>query len=477
MALAEAEKSLSEAVSRFRAGDVDKAVALAQRAVALDPAYVEASLGLARLLATQKRAAEAEQVLRRAVAGSPQHASLMHGLGLLLCQTERVTEGVEWLERAVAREPASAVARFNLANGLRELGQVEAAAANYRAAIDRDPRNADAHHRLAECLTLLGQPYEAAASLDASARLRYDPAAKGQAPRYTTHSKLRHDTQQVEYLARLGALGAQHAGLVDLYRAALAALPPAETDTTIVEIPPQFREALAPTYNRMWHRPETPALRDGAINPDLDRAAIEADYVRRHPGITYFDNFLRPEALAAIRRFCLESTVWFEYEYANGYVGAFWQSGFWCPLLGQIAEDLRRAFPGIFQHHTLRHAWAFKYDNRLSGIPIHADHAAVNVNFWVTPDAASLDPDRNGLVVWDKEAPLDWEFAKYNANSQAIHAFLRANNAGSVRAPYRQNRAVMFNSDLFHETDGVAFADGYENRRVNITLLYGTRRG
>ena len=37
---------------------------------------------------------------------------------------------------------------------------------------------------------------------------------------------------------------------------------------------------------------------------------------------------------------------------------------------------------------------------------MHADAAAVNVNFWLTPDDANLDPDGGGLVVWDKEAPL-----------------------------------------------------------------------
>jgi hypothetical protein len=38
----------------------------------------------------------------------------------------------------------------------------------------------------------------------------------------------------------------------------------------------------------------------------------------------------------------------------------------------------------------------------------------VNVNFWITPDDANLDPERGGLIVWDVAAPLDWDFAKYN---------------------------------------------------------------
>jgi hypothetical protein len=44
-----------------------------------------------------------------------------------------------------------------------------------------------------------------------------------------------------------------------------------------------------------------------------------------------------------------------------------------------------------------------------------------------------------------------------------------------VRAPYRANRAVIFDSDLFHASDRPHFREGYLNRRINITLLYGLR--
>jgi hypothetical protein len=44
-----------------------------------------------------------------------------------------------------------------------------------------------------------------------------------------------------------------------------------------------------------------------------------------------------------------------------------------------------------------------------------------------------------------------------------------------VTIPHRANRAVIFDSDLFHETDRIAFKDGYVNRRINITMLYGRR--
>jgi hypothetical protein len=149
--------------------------------------------------------------------------------------------------------------------------------------------------------------------------------------------------------------------------------------------------------------------------------------------------------------------------------------GFCCPLLLQVAEELRLALPGIFGDHRLHKLWAFKYDSELSGIPVHADFAAVNVNFWITPDDALLDSDGGGLTIYDKEAPLDWDFSHYNNNEGAIRRFISESAANSVNISHRQNRAVVFNSDLFHETGAINFRPGYENRRINITMLYGNR--
>jgi hypothetical protein len=146
-------------------------------------------------------------------------------------------------------------------------------------------------------------------------------------------------------------------------------------------------------------------------------------------------------------------------------------------LLVQIADELRRKYPTVFASHQLTGLWAFKYDSQLHGIGIHADYAAINVNFWITPDDANLDPKSGGLVIWDKAAPLDWDFAKYNNESGtiAVREFLAHTGARSVTVPYRSNRAVIFDSDLFHETDRIFFKEGYLNRRINITLLYGRR--
>src|SRR6218665_2219277 len=136
-----------------------------------------------------------------------------------------------------------------------------------------------------------------------------------------------------------------------------------------------------------------------AVNPANSTPDFIAAWRGSDPQIAVIDNLLTPEGLAALRDFCLGSNVW-RNVYVQGYLGAFPETGFACPLLAQIAEELQATFPAIFAGHPLRYLWAFKYDSSLSGIAIHADEAAVNVNFWITPDSANLDPDSGGMVIW-----------------------------------------------------------------------------
>ena len=73
-------------------------------------------------------------------------------------------------------------------------------------------------------------------------------------------------------------------------------------------------------------------------------------------------------------------------------------------------------------------------------------------------------------------APEDWSFNKYNNSTEEIYNFLKEKKANCVTIPHKYNRAVLFNSAYFHETDKIDFKDGYESRRINITYLFGTRK-
>ena len=158
------------------------------------------------------------------------------------------------------------------------------------------------------------------------------------------------------------------------------------------------------------------------------------------------------------------------------YLGAFSDQGFISPIHLQIAIDLKQKLPKLFGPHRLGKFWGFKYDSALGkGINIHADFAIHNLNFWVTPDEYNNNKNSGGLKIYDFPAPEHWTFREYNTDKDEIYKFLKNNNASFTNIPYKFNRAVLFNSAYFHETDEIDFKDEYVGRRINNTYLFGNR--
>jgi len=290
-------------------------------------------------------------------------------------------------------------------------------------------------------------------------------------------AKLRHDVEQFRHLMQASVLGAEFEAVCADYERVGADLA-ARGIGGQVAMDEEAEARIGAIYNLLVHVRTTPRL-DRALASEWDPAVVERNYIERPPGVVVIDDFLAPAALAELRAFCLESTVWSANRYAHGRLGAFFRDGFNCPLLLQIAEELRAALPRVIgERYPLRQLWGFKNDRTLpADANTHADFAAVNVNFWITPDSANADPASGGMVIYEVDAPLDWDFYTYNGRSDLIHAYLRERDARRVRIPYRANRAVIFNSDLFHATEAVQFNPGYAQRRINVTMLYGQREG
>jgi hypothetical protein len=301
------------------------------------------------------------------------------------------------------------------------------------------------------------------------------PLAPVQAPAaWLTISKLRHDIEQFVYLQSRGILGDEFTTIIRDYQGVIDRL----TRLDIVGRVPMENEDhsnIGHVYNRIVHVRDTPRV-GRALSGKWDAAVVEEQYLKP-PGIVIVDEFLSAEALEGVRAFCLESTVWSGTRYAHGRLGAFFRDGFNCPLLLQIAEELREALPQVIgDRYPLRQLWGFKNGENLpADSTTHADFASVNVNFWVTPDDANLDKTSGGLVVYGVDAPIHWNFEIYNCRPDIIKSFIQQQGAQAIKVRYRQNRAVIFNSDLFHGTAALHFRSGYENRRVNITMLYGDR--
>ncbi|CAM9880961.1 unnamed protein product, partial [Sphacelaria rigidula] len=128
--------------------------------------------------------------------------------------------------------------------------------------------------------------------------------------------------------------------------------------------------------------------------------------------------------------------------------------------------------------------WFFVYGGNdgevcTHGTKAHADNAMVNINIWLAPDSANLGSaqtgDGGGLTVFHAKPPDEWQFEDFNGNSTTAETFLREHDAGNTSVEHRQNRALIFNSMLFHQSDPFRFKKGFTNRRINLTLLMGSR--
>jgi hypothetical protein len=298
-------------------------------------------------------------------------------------------------------------------------------------------------------------------------------ASHGRAP-WLTSSKLNHDYQQFRYLADQGLVAIED----DLWRAYAEAQRMFETsgEAARVEWSSSMGHRITKLADR-YHRTQPAPRQSRALSPRWNRDEIQRSYVEREPHLVIIDDFLTEAALGALRDFCLKSTIWSGNRYANGRLSSLFFSGFNCPLILQIAEEIPLALPEIIgDGRPLRQLWGFKNTQHLpAGTTVHADFAAVNVNLWITPEHANRNPQTGGMVVHNLTAPEDWNFEKYNQRTEDIRRHVDEHCLESIRIPYRQNRAIIFDSDLFHETDDVEFCNDYASHRINVTFLYGDR--
>lgn len=458
-------------------GRGSEALAAYGQALGIRPQYTEAHSNIGNVLMEMGRISEAVAAYGRGIEHKPDYVEAHNNLGVALKELGRLDEAEAAYHEALRLAPNHLEALCNLGSVLMEQGKLDEAVLLFERAIRVKPSYVKALYHLGFALLRQRRFDEALTYFRQSADLKQNHGLLPAGPSVST-SRLKHDAEQIQYLLGRGLLSQECAlystALTHLYRRVIDNREkPARVALNVEEI-----QSIAPSFTRILHYADCPTLPAGAVNPALDVAAIQACYHANKPEVMYLDGLLTEDALLSLRRFCLESTIW-KRDYENGYLGAFLGDGFSCPLLLQIAEELRLKFPGIFAHHQLMQAWAFKYDSERRGLNIHADAAAVNVNFWITSDEANLDDACGGLVVWDKEAPTEWNFKEYNNTKyeSKVRDFLRESGARAVTIPYRANRAVIFNSDLFHETDKFRFRDTYESRRLNITLLYGRRLG
>jgi len=459
-----------------KAARPDEAIRAYRQAVTLNPRQLDAWINLGNVLRERGSIPDSIDAYHKALALNPSHADTHNNLGVALKEQGQVSRAIASYRQAIQLKPTHVEAFNNLGLALMETGSLNEAIASFTQALTIMPGYLKALYNLGIAWSWTGEHEKAVDCLQRAATVKHDHARPVSDP-FVYRSRIKHDLEQMQYLFDRQLVSDEHRPYLEALYRLRDELDRLSNPGNRVSIPPRELAPVAASFNRLLYRPSSPHLPAGTLHPALDVESVESRYLATQPEVTFIDGLLNHEALEALRRFCWESTVW-KKDYENGYIGAFLGDGFASPLLLQIAEELRLKFPRIFTQHRLTQAWAFKHDSARRGLNIHADAAAVNVNFWITPDKANLNQDSGGLVVYDKEAPRDWNFQEYNSdkNKPKILAWLKQVDAKAVKIPYRANRAVVFNSDLFHETDEIAFKDDYLSRRINITLLYGFRK-
>jgi len=502
-------ESMKQALSHHQAGRLDQALALYQAVLDRVPGHADA-LHLVGLVSHQQgRHSEAVRRIGEAIATNSDVAAYHNNLGAAQRAAGQIDLAIASFRRATELKPDFSSAWSNLV-------QVHAASSDddsvsealdqwvrntkgatgalqHRAAhryANKDVRGAMAdqgriadnqpedHRPCLQVAILAHELGEDAVAIDAFSKAQTRHYRSAKLGNGTVRSKLDHDVEQIEWLVSRGMVPEDWTDIADAYRQVRTQL----FDSSSVGLvgrtfSPEMRASIGRWYNRPIHTVDCRAIAGGALASSWDAELVEGRYRSSDPGITWIDGLLRPEAKVQLRDFCLGSTIWSDFKYSGGYVGTSLANGFANGLLLQIARELRERLPGLLGRHPLRQMWAYKCDQRLTGIGVHADAAAVNVNFWITPDEANLDPTSGGIRVWRKCAPMEWDFEAFNRRPEELLAWVRDMNAEEVAIPHRSNRALIFDSNLVHRTDDLEFAPGYENRRINITMLFGERGG
>ena len=337
-----------------------------------------------------------------------------------LMQAGSFESAAEILEDIVAASP-TIEALYLLATAYLALGHNDSAYRYAIALVEQDPSSAPARDVLAKANLALGQLDSALAEYLTLAALcrEQQPAPPGQFS-IPAHFAL-HNIEQLEHIlaANRDGAGAMTEELELLRRGLTNVIDEGNGEAPWVSIPGKGSQLLAdPPYVRVEEERLPQYLNTAVDYGPIQQAVLAGEKVQ------VIDDFLTPEALAQVRKFCLESTVW-RHPYQFGYVGGFPQDGFASVSLFAVVEEFLAALGEAFDGIQFAQWWGFVYDSNLPGTDIHGDDADFSLNLWITPDSANLDPDSGGLVVWDKKAPSDWTFDDYNSGGDRVSAVPR----------------------------------------------------
>jgi tetratricopeptide (TPR) repeat protein len=437
---------------------------------------------------------QAAELLARTASGGLLSQSMadpvqLNALGLTLAGSDRHSDAISAFQQAIAADPSFSDAHKNLGDAYLNAGLLDRAVNAYEQAVSLRQDYREADNNMAVALLNQGDYVRAEkvlkrslfreAGLPPKMTERFDPSLTSlvadNAPSASLF-KVQDRVEQIEYLLQQELIDPSFNELLARLKAVCAELKQDKQRKPYTQLTQPQVEALGGYFDRLIHYADAPRISGPTMNDALDYKALEDKYLETR--CLFFDDFLSPVALNELRRFFLQSTVFFRYSEA-GFVASYVTDGFNCGLVFQLIEELHERFPRILRGRHLNNMWCYRYCSQGDGVRPHNGDGSVTINFYLTPNSANLDSEGGGMVMYDKVHPDEWDWVKYNTykDDPSIQADIARYlaDARSEKVQYRCNRAVLFHSTLFHKTDPYRFLDGYENRRMNITMLFGKR--
>src|ERR1700760_1363061 len=249
---------------------------------------------------------QAEAAYRDALGISPGHAAVTHNLGVIAAARGRHRDAIVHFDAAIAAEPQYATAHYNRASALQALGQSRDALQGFARVCAIDPGHYDAHRALGFLALAEGDRGRALDHFARTYELRRGDDRSGIAQKSMTwaaRDKLLHDAAQFRYLAERRRDRLRFETLARNYEAVAHDVPERAVPLSAKQL-----DALGDDYNTAIYIAGAPEIADRAVSERRDRDALTSQF-KEQSGAIWFDDLLTPKALAALRRYLLESTI------------------------------------------------------------------------------------------------------------------------------------------------------------------------
>ncbi len=146
-----------EAVQAEEASEKQRAIALYEEILEIDPKYAAACINLGTIFFHLRQFARSEELYRRATDADPGYVLAYFDLGNVLDELNRLDESIAAYGKAIALSPRYADAHYNLALAYERSGQGRPALRHWQAYIKLDNRGPWADHARAQIRKLLSR--------------------------------------------------------------------------------------------------------------------------------------------------------------------------------------------------------------------------------------------------------------------------------------------------------------------------------